>query len=285
MKKITKILLATDFSEDSYNAYKYALELINEMKVELLVLHVVPSIIEPSGLTFVEKLSKKSSISDAVIEMRSFIQRGISEMNYTETNFYEKIQTDIEVGDPVKTIGEIVERNQINLIITGRRGQSNNIFKSLGSISLSLLNDLKTDIFIIPNKANYKTINKVLFASADYSNDSYYIEKTKEIFQKKDIEFEHVHVAPSKTTKDIEEQMAQTEFYSNNAVKYTLLTRDDTSTNTIVEALITFSKDKALDALVLLERKKGIFQKLFTKNTAKEVIKLSENPILVLKNN
>jgi len=144
---------------------------------------------------------------------------------------------------------------------------------------------LKTDIFIIPNKANYKTINKVLFASADYSNDSYYIEKTKEIFQKKDIEFEHVHVAPSKTTKDIEEQMAQTEFYSNNAVKYTLLTRDDTSTNTIVEALITFSKDKALDALVLLERKKGIFQKLFTKNTAKEVIKLSENPILVLKNN
>jgi len=280
MKKITKILLATDFSEDSYNAYKYALQLINNMKVEMIVLHVIPAMIPSLELPLVDQSAKKDRLGEAAMKMKAFIERGISETSSPGVNYYEKIHTSIEIGDPVKNIGQTIDSNQIKLTITGRRGQNNNLLKSLGTVSLSLLNDLKSDVFIIPSKTEYKTIKKVGFAMAYYNDNPYYITKTKEIFQNKDLEFEYVHIATQNKANYAEANLSQppSNRFNNKKVQWSTISADN-----IAEALISFSLEKNLDVLVLLERKKGLFQKIFAKNTAKDVIKISEYPILVLK--
>lgn len=282
MKKITKLLLATDFSEDSYDAYLYALNLIRDMNVDMEILHVIPAIFEPVGLPVVDNLSMKTALGDAVMQMKTFVQKGIAELDSSEVNFHEKIQTNIEIGDPVKTIRRIVKRDGINLTIVGRRGQSNKVLNSLGSVSMSLLKDLKSDILIIPSGTKYEAIHHVGIATDSHQKDPSIAAKAKEIFQKKGITFDYVHVSKEKSTDFAKILSNQKEYISPNvkeaAVEYSPIVDEN-----VAKSLIRFAEEREIDVLVLSNKKKTIFQQLFLKSTIKELIRISNYPMMILK--
>jgi ACR3 family arsenite efflux pump ArsB/nucleotide-binding universal stress UspA family protein len=159
--EIRKILYATDLSESARFAVRYACSIGNKYQSLVTVLHVVPDVIEEysmgAGMELMDKTSgnkrnemNKEAVDAAREQIRQRIQRTSAQVaKEIPTCPISEQNIRVEVGDPVKTITAIAEKENYDMVIMGTHGHGKLSDVMIGSISSGVIKHCTKPVLVV----------------------------------------------------------------------------------------------------------------------------------------
>jgi nucleotide-binding universal stress UspA family protein len=142
----TKILLATDGSEEARLAAQAAAELSKDTGSEVHVAYVVPSPRELRGHHYYSKEVMRSVIGQAEGEARSFLEEQAKQIGASGGKVAE---THLETGDPDKEIVRLSEELGVGTIVIGSRGLGAIKRALMGGVSESVVRHAHCPVFVV----------------------------------------------------------------------------------------------------------------------------------------
>lgn len=143
-----KILVATDGSENSKHALKYAMETAAKWDSELLILTVIPR-----HLSYLVPMEGGTSVY--IPQFDEDLKNAYSSILAQATEAVMKERPEVEVrsllkrGRPAEVILEVIEEEDVDLVIVGSRGLGGISGWILGSTSRHVVDHCKKPVLIV----------------------------------------------------------------------------------------------------------------------------------------
>lgn len=267
------ILIPTDFSENAKNALKYTLAFFSEKEIKITFLHVyhVPAITPemPADIIY-----------QSIEESRKMAREELSHLSKEVTEISSTIQSDYLVKqEPLSdACKETVKEKNIDLIVMGTHGATGLKKLLFGSNAAGIIASAACPVLAIPEKALFRKMKTILFASDYHDSDLEDISALAEIARQFDSEIIVVHVSEGK-----ESDSAMLHWFEGIVKKKTdypkilffLLGKSD-----IVQSLDSFIRNNDVDLLAMSTRKRSPFQKLFSPSMTKKMAYHTGTPLL-----
>jgi len=142
----TKILLATDGSEEARQAAQAAAELSKDTGSEVHVAYVLPSPRELRGHHVYSEEVMKSVLEQAEGEANSFLEEQAKQVRESGGKVAE---THLEAGQPDKEIVRLSEDLGVGTIVIGSRGLGAVSRAVMGSVSESVTRHAHCPVFVV----------------------------------------------------------------------------------------------------------------------------------------
>ena len=142
----TKILLATDGSEEARQAAQAAAELSKETGSEVHIAYVVPSLAELRGHHVYSREVMRSIFDQAEREARSFLEEQAKQLGASGGKVAE---THLETGEPDKEIVRLSEELGVGTIVIGSRGLGAVRRALMGGVSESVVRHAHCPVFVV----------------------------------------------------------------------------------------------------------------------------------------
>ena len=155
-KTFKKILWATDFSDESQEAFLYAAAFAKAFKADLVALHVArefsPAMYDMASVIRGELDKRISAIKNNAKERLERMQEA------------QKLSFDILIkeGNPSKRIIETVEEDGVDLIVMGRKGQSALEKMFIGSVANQVIRNSTVPVLLTKKKSGKPRFKKIL---------------------------------------------------------------------------------------------------------------------------
>lgn len=158
-----KILLLTDFSENSWNAIEYALQFFKKWQCNFFILHV-------------QKTSEYITDDLLVAKPKSFVYRAVLENANNELNElilhiqqqHENTQYEfhplLDYDNLTDAIKQAVQSNNIDIIVMGSNGATGAKEILFGSNTLQVIRSINNCILVVPENYHFQGIKTVLFS-------------------------------------------------------------------------------------------------------------------------
>ncbi len=158
-----KILFPLDFSEVSFNAFRYALNFAKKINAEIITLHVYqfPTIVYSDYDNFlldnynVYEWSEFENYKDEVPKLRAIAE----EMQLEHV----KICHVLKQGNVQESLLELANKEHVDYIIMGTKGATGLKEVFLGTLTQSIMNNTKVPVLAIPADCEYQPIHRILF--------------------------------------------------------------------------------------------------------------------------
>jgi nucleotide-binding universal stress UspA family protein len=124
MKEINKIMVAFDFSEYSIEALKYAVELAEDLKVDVIITNVINERDVNSirmAAMYSGAISEDEFIKDKTESRLQRIEKLIEEISPGQLS----IKKVFKVGIPFRELIQAVKDEDVDLVVMGPKGRSN----------------------------------------------------------------------------------------------------------------------------------------------------------------
>src|SRR4028118_2410118 len=144
----TKILLATDGSEEGKRAIQAAIELSRDTSSELHVVYVLPTPAQLIGHHLYSDEIRESLIGGAEREAERFLKEQAERI---ESDGAKVAETHLRSGDPDKEILRTAESLGVGLIVIGSRGLGAVSRALMGSVSDSVVRHAHCPVFGVRN--------------------------------------------------------------------------------------------------------------------------------------
>lgn len=162
------ILIPTDFSENSQNAIRYALDYFADIPVDFYILHVSlknTSIKTQRSEAISEVSGNVELVYDPVLQLQNEIETCRLMAKNPLHNFYP-IHENVLLVEGIRK--QIVEK-EIDLILMGTQGDSSTRKEELGSNTYEVITKVKCPIMVIPEDSHFDGIKNIAFAT-DYNS-------------------------------------------------------------------------------------------------------------------
>ncbi len=274
------ILLPTDFSENSWNAIKYALDLYKETPCNFYILHVT-MISNYTGSEFpmltATDVVEKTHLKYAKTELKNLLKR-IKKLPDNAKHHFYTISVYNYFIDAIKTQ---IEEKKIDLIIMGTKGASGLTEVIIGSNTGDLITKVKHPVLIVPEKAIFKIPEEIAFPT-DYNifYQPKILNNITEIAQLYDSSIRVLHIVNKNETLT-NDQLENKEYLNNFFM-------DEKSsfhkiTNKKIEAGVQcFVESRGIDLIIMVAKNLNLFQRILFKPTIEEISYHTEIPFLVL---
>ncbi|WP_424001028.1 universal stress protein [Maribacter sp. IgM3_T14_3] len=163
--KIKNILVATDFSNEAYNALFYATKIFASTKCTFHIVHAYDDLV----------LSAKNALLKGQKEMNNL--QNLSQENLTKTehkiildtgNTIHQFNTISSKGSLASVISKTIESHDIDLVVMGNKGKTGAKELFMGSNTIQIANTITTcPILAIPREIAFKPIEEIAFVT-DY---------------------------------------------------------------------------------------------------------------------
>ena len=271
------ILYATDYSENSIAALKYAHKMSSKINAKLLAVHIFDY---PSVLRTTVKGSSSELEQDALKEQTEKLEGFCKK--HLEGDF-DKMNFSVEAIQDKSAVNGIVskaEAIQPLLIISGMKGTSKLRRLIMGSTARGLIDEAPCPVLTIPEDTSYNEISTIVYATDFQEEDLGAINKLALIAKPLNANIKIVHISPLKDKIDESEQKTIKEKINKNVkyknVELVILYSDD-----IFDSLkIYFGKTNA-DILAMLERPSSSFtSEMFSQTLVKKIKSYGRIPLL-----
>ncbi|WP_162944874.1 universal stress protein [Flavisolibacter nicotianae] len=268
-----KILVPTDFSAASRNATVYAASLAKEMHAMVQLLHVYQDY--PSGAmgpeTWVVPLT----------EMRVYLQKQLNQ----ELSFLEekgiKGEVILEEGFRGNTISRVAEENGAELIVMGSKTENRSRF--WGSTVNKVIRDTAVPMLVVPENLSYRPLRNVLLAVDFESMVTHSLfAPLQDVCQAFHSSVTVLHVEKPETPlrgREVPQKLQLSQALSGFAGRFETMEADK-----IEEGIREYATKHAIDLLVMVAHHHNIFERLFGTVHTRSIIFLSQQPLLILKN-
>lgn len=272
------ILYATDYSENSVAALKYAYEMSEQLGTRLVITHVFnyPTVLGTENLdepfSYVEKSAFKSHRS----KLEKFCEAHLGSVWKSSNILLEAVEN----KSVVKGIISVAEEWHAYLIVSGMKGGSMLREIIMGSTTKQLIEKAPCPILSIPMNAGYMIPKTIVYATDFEKEDIYAIRKLAEMAEQLDAEIKIVHIS----TKEDYKGELQMEWFKEvlfEKVSYKRMDFELLLTTNVFEALRIYLGDKNADLIVMLEREhKSILKKWFHRDFVKKMESYGRMPLL-----
>jgi nucleotide-binding universal stress UspA family protein len=144
-----KILIPTDFSETSMNAIEYALELFKYETCEFIVMHAFADEVYENTIEmdreFFEEFKEKYRNS-----VESQLQKEVVVMIKRTANPKHTYNFEARFGSLVDETNDIIERDNIDIVVMGTKGKTQNKEITFGSQTLQVIKYVQCPVLAIP---------------------------------------------------------------------------------------------------------------------------------------
>ena len=276
-----QILIPTDFSENAMNAIKYALEIFKYERSEFYFMHAYEDeVYNDKGLStrdnFEDVLRVVSKNSQNNLEDLLKIVKEISpnpRHNYNIISAYNSLVDEADL---------IVDGKNIDVIVMGTKGETNDKKLTFGSHTLQVLKYVQCPVLSIPENFKYAQPKHILFPT------NYLIP-----YKRRDLKLLCEMAIPFRAKIDM--------LYVTNCDKLSMrqednmqfikdaLCNNDTSFNifnnkNFIEAISNYIKDNNIDMLVMVNTRHSYLENILFK-TAIDILSLNiQIPFLALQN-
>lgn len=276
-----KILIPTDFSDNATNAIKYGLELFKYDICVFYFLHTYQDeLYEDQTLTTRESLEQvKKEVSARSQNQLQELLKIVKSIAPNPRYSYRIIASNELLVDE---IDRIVEAEDIDIIIMGTKGKSNDKRLTFGSHTLQVLRYVSCPVLVIPEGFNYNPPKQVLFPT-DYLIP----------YKRRELKLLCEMVSPYRSKIDV--------LYISNSDKLSLRQEDnklfikDTlcknsisffiiHSNNITEAINTYIKENEVDMLVMVNTRHSHLENILFQSKIDEITLDTQIPLLAMQN-
>lgn len=159
-----KIVIPTDYSSSAYNALQFAVHLFKYEKCKFHLLHAFADevytnveVLTPTQLKEVKsdlQAKHENKLEDLLMKIKEFSPNPLHDFQFTAV-----------FGLLVDEINEVVNQENVDLVIMGTRGKTNNNQLSFGSNTLQVIKYIQSPVLIIPVDYTFQEISNILFPS------------------------------------------------------------------------------------------------------------------------
>jgi nucleotide-binding universal stress UspA family protein len=280
MKKIKNIIVPTDFSVTSRNAYHYAKRLAITLDATITVLHVnqyfMPIDEVAMGAISEDEVTKMSEEA-----MHEFVvdEDGIDHWKMVR----HMVKTTIMKGDLVPILVEMSKQNDTDMIVMGMTGMQDFIGKIIGSASLDVSNKAHCPVILVPRDAKWHKIEKVMYASNFTSITPKMVGNITDFALAVNAAVHFIHVEDA--TADYKSNVAKiiwTELFSADdapSLSYEIHTIEAGDT---IEQLQKYAQDNQINLMTFLSKHRTFWQNLIHTSVTQSMAISTEIPMMVI---
>ncbi len=279
-----KILVPTDFSEQSGYAMDFACQIAGKSEAEIFLINVVDypglSTAWSGGMNVIGGAEPPFDALDENF-VKNMLQRSKDELKtMTERPLADKITIHriVEVGNPYFVITEKIKQEEINLVIMGSKGTSGLEEVLIGSNTEKVVRHARCPVITIKQERDFSKIHKIAFASNFQGDQSHVIEELQKLQKIFNAELNMVQInTPNnfENTRTMVNQMQ--DFVAKYNVKdYTLNIYNDFTEE---EGIIYFAQDTEADMIALATHGRSGIMHLISGSIAEDVVNHSERPV------
>jgi len=272
------ILYATDFSENSVAALKYANKMADRMGTRLVICHVFgyPVILGMEGLDQPFPHTEENAYKHHRAQLEEFCEKHLG-------SGWQSPEIQLQaVKDQAALKGIIATADEWHayLIIVGVKGESGLRELIVGSTTKQLIDKAPCPVLAIPADTNYQPIKTIVYATDFEEEDVYAVRKLAEMAEQFEAEIKIVHIS-TKQEYEGEMQMEWFKEMLEQKVTYKRIDFELLLSEDIFESLRMYLDEVNADLMVMLEREqKGTLKKLFHRDLVKKMEAYTKVPLL-----
>jgi len=276
-----KILIPTDFSENAINALDYALELFKYDTCEFYIMHAYQDeIYSDKALLTRETMDEVTRIINTTSQLNlEDVKKHINKVSPNPRHAYHMISANSMLIDETD---KIVDEENIDIIVMGTRGKTNDRKLTFGSHTLQVLKYVQCPVLAIPENYKYSQPKHVVFPTnylIPYKRRE--LKLLCEMVSPYRAEIDMLYISKSKKLSLRQEDNQK--FIKEELHKNTIYFKTVNDKN-ITNAIYTYIKENEVDMLVMVNTRHSFFENILF-NSKVDKISLHINiPFLTLQN-
>jgi len=275
------ILCPTDFSPADENAVLYADELAQRMNSRLVLFHNIyapaPEVLSYGAGPYTRP-AKDMAHEEAQRKKLEALKNTLENSDWGMPVQYD---TKLRYGLTKETIPQIVREEHVDLVAIGHEGTEGLKEIFVGSVAADIIKNSPCPVLIIPPKATFKPLHKIVFATdlqGEPFLDVHLVLKLAGLFEA-EILFLHVITNPSEENKVLAEDRLN---HLHKRLPYKNVTFYQEPNPHIEEGISQFCRRHHADMLVMGYHPRTFWQDLFTQDYTQEMAYHTYLPLLII---
>ena len=272
------IFLPLDFSENSLQALRHAIELAKISDSRIIVFHSYqPPQMGGGSFTGRKKLTDLGK-QEAEDNMYKVVMR-LEEVEHDLD--FEHLVVD---GDAVQRILFYSEKYESDLIVMGTKGASGLTEIFLGSVAGKVINDASCPVIIVPEESQKTTYQRIVYATSLIADDKGVLNYLKGLAKDFKAKLECIHIEKDAETSSKFEEFAQdykNENTENQSIEFKIVSKKEDEK--VEDTLLNYIETNPLTLLVMLRRERDFVQRLFGYSVTTRMAHHAESPLLIMK--
>ncbi|WP_378187623.1 universal stress protein [Aquimarina sp. W85] len=279
-----KILIPTDFSENSWSAIVYAVAFFKKSTCTFYLLHITPTegIIVDEPLFTVENNKDAILVDSTTTNAKAKLDELLKRIDKLPLNTKHTFKPLVEFVFFVDGIRKHVVDKHIDYIVMGTKGASNALQRTIGSNTGDVITKVKCPVLIIPENARYSRPKEIAFPT-DY-NINYkakVVDTLTQLLLDKKAALRVLHVA-KKEEKLSDNQLINKNFLDQqlgNAIPHSF---HFLSNPNIEQAVQCFIESRDINMITMVAKNLNFFQRILFQPLVEEISYHIDIPFLVL---
>ncbi len=277
------ILIPTDFSENSHNAIRYALNYFADISVNFYILHTSKTEVFYKNEKLDDFIELPEEGGNNHVMHNSFARldeeiKTCKVLSKNSNHHFYQLQENMLL---VEAIRKHVEEKKINYILMGTKGASKKNRTEIGSNTSEVITKVKCPILIIPENARFSKMNNIAFLT-DYNciYRNKVISKLSETLslQKAALRVLNIRSQNAVLTESQTDNKGFLHYYFKDA-KHSFHFLENKNIETGIQA---FVETWEIDMIAIFAKNLNLIQRLLFKRVIDTISYQSEVPFLVL---
>lgn len=276
-----KILIPTDFSENAMNALEFASELFKYEKCQFFIMHAYlddiyadESLMTQQALDEVTKIIKNKS----EIQLEEILKH-IKKLSPNPRHMHHMILSNSMLMDEAD---KIVNDENIDIIIMGTRGKTNDRKLTFGSHTLQVLKYVQCPVLAIPENYKYTQPKHILFSTnymIPYKRRE--LKLLCEIASSYRAEIDVLYISKSKTLSM--RQQSNRDFIKDELCKNKINFKREND-NHLTNTIYKYIRENSIDMLVMVNTRHSFLENILFQSTIDKMSLYIDIPFLALQN-
>ncbi len=266
-----RILIPTDFSENSTKVCEYAINIIGNNKSEILLFHILPDSIMIPDSSFPAGIDSDAFLNSEYLEiLQKQAENNMQKLKESTYNIIKgknlkniELNTSITSGDAEWEIINACDDFKPEVIVMGTRGEGNKGFLE-GSMAEKIMSKIQIPVIAVPEDCNYNKPKNLLYTTNYSDKDFSKIHLLFKLLKSNDIKIFVAHFDLDKKQDSENEKINnlklafKDEILKGN-INFNIIKGTDKSAS-----LNSFCETFNIDMITFISHKTNIFKTLFS---------------------
>ena len=280
-----KIIIPTNFTEESKNTIFYGLELAAEQNLSVEIIHVIDiNIVAPEVGPMGGTMVNAAQINLGELEetaRENFDKLSEEIKTHCQAESFQNFSIRVERGDPGEFIIALSKEQDTEAILLTGKTQNDNFLGFLGKRNNRIIEEAECPVWVIPGRVNFTAYRKVLYATDYKEKDIETIKKVMDLINKYLAQIILLHITEDAINMDAEVKEAGFEKIVKEKTGYNHIRMVTLSGKEIPETVNEFACKAGVDLIIMLKEDRSFFEKIFTSSETNQLIDMTDIPLLI----
>ncbi|WP_225035128.1 universal stress protein [Winogradskyella sp. SM1960] len=275
------ILLPTDFSENSKNAIKYALEFFKYQKVNFYVMHAYRNEFYDHD-ELVSREVFESVLNKVKTESQDNLDKLVADLKQIAPNPRYTYHSISAYNTLVEEANTIADAHNIDLIVMGTKGKSNARNIVFGSQTFQVLKYVKCPVLAIPENYNNTQPQKILFPTnylIPYKRRELKLLSVLAKSYRSEIDVVYISTSPKLSIRQEDNQSFIKDTLSPNKVNFII-----EDNKKIADAITNYIKKNSIEMITMINTQHSFLEDMLFPSTIDKVSIGLDIPLLAFQN-